>query len=136
MIVVDTNIIAYATFPSDHTEAVLQLHEFDFEWQVPILWRSEYLNVVSLYLRKRIIAMDRALEAIETASNFVGDNEHILSPFLVLNTLASSTCSSYDCEFVTLAAQLNTKLITYDKKILTEFPCIAMNPHDYLAHAQ
>jgi len=39
----------------------------------------------------------------------------------------------YDCEFVALAKQINTQLIAQDKKILHEFPAIAISIEDFLA---
>lgn len=45
-------------------------------------------------------------------------------PFLILAD--SSSCSAYDYEFVALARQLSVKLVTEDKKILTEFPDVAV----------
>lgn len=38
------------------------------------------------------------------------------------NVLAGSDCTAYDCEFVALAMQLGTKLVTADKKLLRSFP--------------
>jgi predicted nucleic acid-binding protein len=50
----------------------------------------------------------------------------------VLSLTNASACSAYDCEFVALAKQLNVKLITPDKKILSEFPDHAFSISDYL----
>ena len=40
-----------------------------------------------------------------------------------------SDCSAYDCEFIALAINLNTKLVTMDKKLLKAFPerAVALN---------
>jgi predicted nucleic acid-binding protein len=40
----------------------------------------------------------------------------------VLELVRDSECSAYDCEFVALAARLETKLVTMDKKVLKAFP--------------
>jgi len=133
MIVVDTNIIAYATLIGDFTPTVIQLHEADPVWEVPVVWRSEYLNVVSLYLRKGLINLSQAIEVVESATSFVGGREHVISQYAVLELVNKSKCSSYDCEFVSLAEKLNTPLVTYDKQILREFKSIAMRPEDYLS---
>ena len=45
----------------------------------------------------------------------------------MLRLVQKSNCSAYDCEFVALAMQLQTVLITEDKKILENFPAIAIN---------
>ena len=52
MIVVDTNIIVYMTFATQYSSVVSSLHEKNSVWEAPLLWKSEFLNVLSLYYRK------------------------------------------------------------------------------------
>ena len=40
----------------------------------------------------------------------------------VLELIRGSDCSAYDCEFVALATQFNTKVVTMDGKLLRGFP--------------
>ena len=61
MIVVDTNILAYLYLPTEHTQKVEALLTNDPEWIVPTLWRSEFRNVLALYLRKSLLTFDQAL---------------------------------------------------------------------------
>ena len=51
----------------------------------------------------------------------------------MLNLVASSSCSAYDCEFVALAHELNVPLVTFDKKILAEFKDTAVSSHQFLS---
>jgi len=53
--------------------------------------------------------------------------EYEVASFQVLKLVASSDCSGYDCEFVALAEDLGSSLVTVDKKILKEFPQIAVS---------
>jgi predicted nucleic acid-binding protein len=131
MIVVDTNIIVYALFPSLYAQDVTELHNKQSHWYIPVLWRSEFTNVVSLYLRKKAIDVQKAHLMIEAAHTFI-QSEYEISQKAVLNFTQRSTCTSYDCEFICLADALKTRLITYNKKILNEFPEIAMKPMDYI----
>lgn len=39
---------------------------------------------------------------------------------------ARSGCSAYDCEFVTLARDLDVRLVTLDRQILRSFPKLAV----------
>ena len=51
------------------------------------------------------------------------DGREILPPSdLVLDLVAASDCSAYDCEYVALARHLDVKLVTTDRKILQNFP--------------
>jgi predicted nucleic acid-binding protein len=47
---------------------------------------------------------------------------------LVLELTQRSLCSAYDCEYVALAVQLRTKLVTADKQVLQAFPEVAVPP--------
>ena len=133
MIVVDTNIIAYLYITGEKSFQAEQLLSFDSLWKAPLLWRSEFRNVLSLYLRKDILNFDEVLMIIEQAERLLDDNEYKVSSAHVMQLVNSSTCSAYDCEFVALAQHLNTVLITADKKILREFPNTAKSLDSYLA---
>ena len=58
MIVVDTNIIAYLYLPTEYTEGAESLLIREPIWSAPSLWRSEFRNVLALYLRKDIISFE------------------------------------------------------------------------------
>ncbi|MEX0662362.1 MAG: type II toxin-antitoxin system VapC family toxin [Balneolaceae bacterium] len=69
MIVVDTNILAYFWLPSDHTELCEQLFKKDPEWIAPVLWKSEFRSVVTLYMRKNLIDLSEAIQITEKAKS-------------------------------------------------------------------
>jgi predicted nucleic acid-binding protein len=133
MIVVDTNIISYMVFKTLQSDKVEALHKLDPDWEVPVLWKSEFLNVVSLYFRKKILTYQEAIQAVDFAEQLVDHHEHNVSSVMILELITQSNCSSYDCEFVALAKNLSIKFITYDKQTITDFPSIAFKPEDYLA---
>jgi predicted nucleic acid-binding protein len=133
MIVADTNIISYLLLPTSYTELVDDLYQLDSNWVAPILWKSEFRNVLALYLRKKIITLEKALQLQEQAESIMARNEYDVSSSQVLALINESACSAYDCEFVALSHHLNTRLITQDKKILKEFPSTAITVSDYLA---
>jgi predicted nucleic acid-binding protein len=54
MIVVDTNILAYLYLPTAFSEQAELLLMRQPKWIAPVLWRSEFRNVLALYLRKKI----------------------------------------------------------------------------------
>jgi predicted nucleic acid-binding protein len=133
MIVADTNIITYLLLPSSYSDDLDALYRAEPDWAVPTLWRSEFRNVLALYLRKEIITLKQAILLEQNADLVVAHNEFTVSSIDVLTLVDKSNCSAYDCEFVALAHTLETKLITQDKKILREFPETALSVSDFLA---
>ncbi len=134
MIVADTNIISYLLLPTSYSDDVDLLFQRDSEWAAPILWKSEFRNVLALYMRKEIISFDKALQLQEMAESIIAPHEYETVSPQVLDLVRESSCSSYDCEFIALANHLNTQLVTQDKKLLREFPNVAIGLKNYLAH--
>ena len=132
MIVVDTNIIAYLFLAGEFSSCAEDLLLKDAQWAAPILWRSEFRNVLAHYLRKEILSLGQSQEIILEAMNLLQGREYEVASFQVLSLVSSCDCSAYDCEFVALAQDLDVPLITVDKKILSEFPSIAFELGDYV----
>ncbi|MDH3973025.1 MAG: type II toxin-antitoxin system VapC family toxin [Deltaproteobacteria bacterium] len=122
MIVVDTNMIAYLYLSSGHSKQAEELLLNEPDWSAPILWRSEFRNVLAHYLRKKLLNLDDVMTILEEAEALMSGKEYELSSRQVMQLVNKSDCSAYDCEFVALARHLNVPLITADKKILREFP--------------
>lgn len=133
MIVVDTNVIASLWVPNDMNEMAYKILEKDADWIAPLLWRSEFRNVLAIYLRADILEFSIALQAIEEAEQLMRSKEFEVNSTQVFSLVSDSSCSSYDCEFVALADDLDVKLVTFDKKILKEFPEIGVSPKEFIA---
>ena len=132
MIVVDTNVIASLWVPNDMDELAYKILGKDADWIAPLLWRSEFRNVLAIYLRADILEFSTALQATEEAEQLMRSKEFEVNSTRVLSLVVDSSCSSYDCEFVALADDLDIKLVTFDKKIITEFPELAIHPKDFI----
>ena len=126
MIVVDTNIISYFFIKGEKTELAEKVFQRDHHWAAPLLWRSEFRNVLALCLCKDVISLEDAIQIMTKAELLMKGNEYSVSSFNTLRLVSQSGCSAYDCEFVALAQQLNISLVTLDKKILKNFPKITM----------
>ncbi|OQW71568.1 MAG: VapC toxin family PIN domain ribonuclease [Proteobacteria bacterium ST_bin11] len=135
MIVADTNIISYLFLPTSYSEKASQLYQVDPDWAAPELWRSEFRNVLALYIRQNIMSLTEALALQDEAESLMADREFTLPSAAVMNLVASSTCSAYDCEFVALARHLSVKLVTQDKKLLREVPETAVSLDGFLFRA-
>ncbi len=132
MIVVDTNLIAYLFITGDRSNQAEQVFTKDSQWVAPLLWRSEFRNILALYLRKKILALKDASEIMEKALEMMRGREYEVNSLQVLNLAESSSCSAYDCEFVALAQDLEVPLVTVDRQILIQFLKIAMSPEQFL----
>ncbi len=122
MIVVDTNVIAYLAMPSPYTEAAEQLLIREPEWVAPVLWRSEFRNVLTRYMRKGLIRFEQALEIQAEMESLFQGREYEVASLDVLSLANQSKCSAYDCEFIALAEGLGIRLVTMDRKLVSCFP--------------
>ena len=122
MIVVDSNVLAYLYLPGEYTAAAEALLEQDSDWAAPILWRSEFRNILAGYLRRKAITFEQANSLQREAESLLEGAEFEVESLAVLELVRDSDCPAYDCEFIALAMKLDTTLITMDKKLLRAFP--------------
>lgn len=122
MIVVDSNILAYLYLPGDHTAAAESLLASQPEWAAPVLWRSEFRNILAGFLRRRSLTFEQAASLQTEAEQLLAGCEYEVDSKAVLELVRDSDCSAYDCEFIALAEKLETSLVTMDKKLLKAFP--------------
>ena len=122
MIVVDSNVLAYLYLPGEHSALAEALLARDPEWAAPVLWRSEFRNVLAGYLRRKALTFEQACGLQREAESLLAGCEFEVDSLGVLELVRDSDCSAYDCEFIALAMQLDTRLVTMDKKLLRAFP--------------
>ena len=129
MIVVDTNVLVYLLLPGERTEQAERVLRRDPVWAAPLLWRSEFRNVLAVYMRQGRLSLDQALQLMDNAEILVQGREYTVSSVRVLGLVAGTRCSAYDGEFVALAQDLGVPLVTSDTRLLAEFPAtvIAMD---------
>ncbi len=133
MIVIDTNIIGYLYLNSERSEQAEKVLLKDAEWAAPILWRSEFRNVLAQYIRKEILSYEDAIRVMEEATLLMEGREYEVPSMEVLLLVRESTCSAYDCEFVVLARELGVSMVTVDKQILREFPKDAVSLDEFVS---
>jgi predicted nucleic acid-binding protein len=108
MIVVDSNVLAYLYLPGEHTPAAEALLELDPDWASPILWRSEFRNILAGYVRRKDISLEQAVSLQLEAESLLAGCEFEVESREVLELVRDSDCSAYDCEFIALAMKLVT----------------------------
>jgi predicted nucleic acid-binding protein len=132
MIVVDTNIICYLLVTGKRTPEAHKALEKDPFWVVPHLWRSEFCNVLTGYVRKNLLSWQDAINNLEHARRLLQGKEYYVSPNRILELAVNSTCTAYDCEFVALARDLGLTLVTVDRQILAQFPGTALALEEFV----
>ena len=132
MIVVDTNVIHYCWVRGQNTEVAQAVRRKDPDWHAPILWRSELRNVLTAYLRRRLMSRIQIADILRTADRAFVESEHIVGDDLVLDVVESSTLTAYDAEFVALAGALSVPLVTADKVVLKAFPDRALTMEAFI----
>jgi len=133
VIVVDMNVIAYLLIDGEHTAASETLLEVDPAWAAPLLWRSEWRNVLAGYIRRGELDRAATLERIAAAEQLLGGREYLPDSARVMELVDSSTCSAYDCEYVALADALGVPLVTNDRQVLRDFRRRAVTPETYVS---
>jgi predicted nucleic acid-binding protein len=132
LIVADTNLIAYLLINGEYTEAATSIFNYDSSWAVPYLWRSEFSNILTLYLRKKLMTISQAKDIMQEAQLLIKSNEYEINPALVLDLALETGLSAYDCEYVVLAINEGLFLVTNDQKILKAKPQIAVSISDFV----
>jgi len=122
VIVADVNLVAYLYLPGRFTTVAEEWLLREGEWAVPRLWRSEFRNILSTYMREEHLTVDEAVTINARAESLLYDSEYDVPGASVLRLSSQSRCSAYDCEYVALAEHLNVKLVSADAKLCRAFP--------------
>jgi predicted nucleic acid-binding protein len=132
MIVVDTNVVCYRWISSPNSAAAETVLAKDPHWIAPVLWRSEFRNVLALAIRHKTLTIDAAQEIARKAETSFERREFAVSSDTVLRLVGMSNCTAYDCEFVALAQIHQVPLVTVDRQVLHEFPKIAISLEQFV----
>lgn len=132
MIVADTSVLIHLYVPGPRSGIAERAWRLDPEWHAPLLWRSEFRNVLVSLHRHRDLEVRDALAAASAGEAMMEGREHRVESSRVLRLAAASGRSSYDCEFVALAEVLAVPLLTADRALIDAFS-VARAPEDFVA---
>ena len=91
MIVVGSNVIAYLYLPGEYTSAAEALLVRDPDWAAPILWRSEFRNILAGYLRHKAITFEQANSLQSEAESLLAGAEYEVDSYAVLELVRDRT---------------------------------------------
>jgi len=132
VIVADTNLLIYLYVAGERTAQAEAVLRRDPIWVAPLLWRSEFRNALLGLIRRQVLTLADAAQIIQEAESHMAGHEYSVVSGEVLALAEQSGCSSYDCEYISLAIHLNTPLVTADQQLCTAFPKIAVQPERFL----
>ena len=126
MIVADATLITYLCVDGDFTPLAEAVLEHDPVWVAPMLWRSEVRSALSKYLHHGLMGFESIMVSWHMAEEVMAGREYSVDARKVLELVAQSKCSAYDCEYAALAQELGMPLVTADKQLLKAFPKTAV----------
>ena len=130
MIVADTNLIVYLFITGDQTTLAQKVLDLDPQWIVPPLWQSEFRNVLASSMRRGMTLVE-AKQIMEDVLKTLEKRQIIPGNEVILELIAESDCTAYDCEFIALAKQLGIQVVTADKQLLRQFPDWAISLEEF-----
>ncbi len=122
MIVVDTNVIAYLLILGNKTELAQATFRKDNDWMVPALWRHEFLNVVSTFVRHGGGTEADGRQIWQAGLDLLAQREESPDFETALALSIRHKISAYDAQFVSLAGAKQLQLVTEDRNLLQKFP--------------
>ena len=117
MIVADANLIAYLILESEFTALADAVYQKDSQWIAPVLWRSEFRNILVAYVRQELITVAGAKLAMASAENNMADAKQVNSD-AVINASVTFNLSAYDAEYYVTSKFYGVTLVTHDQKLL------------------
>jgi predicted nucleic acid-binding protein len=133
LIVADTNLVAYLLIEGEKTASARAVWAADPRWKLPTLWRSEFLNVLTMAVRAHVLTLVQAHDTWHVAQTVFGQSEVEPSGDAVLETATARNLSAYDAQFVVAATDLDVPLVTSDRRLLLACPDIAVAPEKFTA---
>jgi predicted nucleic acid-binding protein len=121
VVLVDTNVLAYLMLEGDRTSAAQELFERDADWRSEAFIMVEFSNVLTTYVRTKVLSRDQGLKLLAGAEKLVP----VLTSVQNARALEVATqfgISAYDARFVALAIQMKVKLVTEDAKLRAAVP--------------
>ena len=134
MVLVDTNIVfALLVRSTPLYAATCELYERDSDWRIESYALVELTNVLSRYVRAKLLKPADALAVLSLAESRLGPRAVAVANGDALNTALTRQVSAYDARFLCAAKLLNLPLVTEDIKLRKAAPGFTRSLADALA---
>ena len=123
MLLVDTNIVfALLVRSTPLYKAACELHEQDSDWRIESYGLVELTNVLSRYVRARLLKPGDAMAVLSVAESRLGPRVVSVANGDALATAFDQKVSAYDARFLCAAKLLGVPLVTEDVKLRKSAP--------------
>ena len=134
MLLVDTNIVfALLVRSTPLYKAACELHEQDSDWRIESYGLVELTNVLSRYVRARLLKPGDAMAVLSVAESRLGPRVVSVANGDALATALDQKVSAYDARFLCAARLLGIPLITEDVKLRKSAPGLTVSLYGALA---
>ncbi|HNY92914.1 MAG TPA: type II toxin-antitoxin system VapC family toxin [bacterium] len=133
MIVVDSQLIAALLLNNEKTDLAREVLRRDDEWIAPLLWRSEFRQLLAFYLRKKVLTLRQASLIMQEAESLMQGGQFEIPSLDILTVTEKYDCSAYAAEYIALAQEQGVPLVTMDKMYLRKFPAVTMNAESFIS---
>ena len=123
--VLDNTILVHALIVGPRTDLAREVLIRDPDWAMPVLWRSEFLNVLATYARLGGLPEKECQRLWALAVNLFEPAERPVDLAAALALAIRHSLSAYDAQYVELARTLGTRLVTEDRELLRKLPDLA-----------
>lgn len=122
MIVAHTDLVSYLLIAGERTVEVRRIWRRDPVWVLPPLWRSQFLNALTLAARTGVLDADQTRACWSQAVRLFGSSELEPGGAEVLDAAVRLGISAYDAHFLVVAERLDCRLVTNDAELLERCP--------------
>jgi predicted nucleic acid-binding protein len=135
-VIVDTNVIAYYLLATEpFVDEVKAFWHRPLDPAAPTLWEAEVSNVLWMAARSGLIDKRGALRRLGMAARLGIRSVPIRRLWRgALARAMNSNVAAYDTLFVELAVRERKQLVTFDARLLTAFPSVAVRPSAVVAN--
>jgi predicted nucleic acid-binding protein len=132
MIVADVNLPIYLFVNSLFTQAASDALARDPHWLIPPLYKYELLNVLATHVRKNYFDIAHAMNVIDQIEKTVQVSSDPAREDVMRLSIVSRI-GTYDCEYIALAQQAGTRVVTNDKEMRRAFPDVTISLEEFVA---
>jgi len=130
MVLIDTNVLAYLLIEGEHTADAQELSRSDPDWRSEAFILIEFTNVLVRSVLVKRMRLDLAGNLLLKAEELLRGKLARVSHSEAMTLATEHRITAYDARFLTLARQLELKLVTEDARLRAAAPDLTQSLAD------